>query len=155
MSMKIHQKCPRKFTQKMSTKIQPKRGLFVDILSTRIHPFSPRKFVFYVPEKSATRLYLVSLIKYRVTKNAAWIFISVTSLWRSLSMWQSHYCSYFFAHCHAKIAFLIATTTTWLDSYKSRIPVSWFLQDNDLSFNFCLFQSPFNLRWQLQDPHFF
>ena len=33
MSTKIHQKCPRKFTQNMSMKIHPKRGILVDILS--------------------------------------------------------------------------------------------------------------------------
>ena len=40
--MKIHQKCPRKFTQN-----SPK-------VSTKIHPFCPQKLAFYVHEKSAT-----------------------------------------------------------------------------------------------------
>jgi hypothetical protein len=50
MSTKIHPKCPREFTQKMPTKIHPKKGLLVDksvhemshLLSTRSHLLCPR-----------------------------------------------------------------------------------------------------------------
>ena len=59
--MKIHQKCTREFTPKMSTKIHPERGILVDKnvhknspkVSTRIHLFCPQKFTFYVYNKFA------------------------------------------------------------------------------------------------------
>jgi hypothetical protein len=57
VSKKIYQKCPREFTQKISTRIHPKRGLLVDKspkVSTRIHLFCRRNVTFYVHEKSAT-----------------------------------------------------------------------------------------------------
>ena len=62
MSTKIHPKCPREFTQKMSSKIHPKRGLLVDKsvhemspkVSMRCHPFCPREVTYYVHEMSAT-----------------------------------------------------------------------------------------------------
>ena len=63
MSTKIHPKCPREFTKKMSTKSHPKRGLLVDTfvhemspkVSTRSHPFCPREVTYYVHEMSATQ----------------------------------------------------------------------------------------------------
>ena len=53
---KNHQIYPWEFTQKISTKILPKRGILVNKnvpenswkVSMRIHPFCPRKFAFYV-----------------------------------------------------------------------------------------------------------
>jgi hypothetical protein len=62
MSTKIHPKCPREFTQKMSPKIHSKRGLLVDKsvhekspkVSMRSHPFCPREITCYVHEMSAT-----------------------------------------------------------------------------------------------------
>ena len=50
VSMKIHQKYPQKSTQKMSTKSHWKRGLVVDILSTRIHQKCPWEFTHFVNE---------------------------------------------------------------------------------------------------------
>ena len=55
MSTKIHQKCPWEFTQNMFMKIHPKRWILVDEICTRIDLFCPRKFTFYVHEKSATQ----------------------------------------------------------------------------------------------------
>ncbi len=74
MSTKIHSKCPREFTQKMSTKIHPKRGLLVDKsvhemspkVSTRCHPFCPREVTNYVHEMSAT-----------LTGSSFWLFSGV------------------------------------------------------------------------------
>ena len=61
MSMKIHQNFPQKFTQKMSTKIHPKRGILIQCpqeFTKSVHenlPILSTKFTLYVHKKSATR----------------------------------------------------------------------------------------------------
>ena len=49
-------KCVHENSSKMSMKIHPKRGLFMDKMSTQIYPFCLRKFTFYVHENSTTPL---------------------------------------------------------------------------------------------------
>jgi hypothetical protein len=50
VSTKIHQKCPREFTQKMSTQIHPKRGILVDKNVHESHEKCPRELNHIVHE---------------------------------------------------------------------------------------------------------
>ena len=86
MSTKIHKKFLREFTQKMSTKIHPKRGILVDKsvhenspkVSTKIYSFCPRKFACYVHEKSATPYVHVSAGLHLVI----WLILILRKPWK-------------------------------------------------------------------------